>query len=147
MNNKKCRLFLLICLAFFVLSVILIISGIISSYNHIKTRDPYDPYIANQDFAYVLAVVQLLILPILLVELSFIRSVYKIIKHRPRGWVKVCYIISSLLTFLAVVFQWLLLLGLINFEQDIELRILEFTEWPVIIVTFLLGSISIKHRD
>ncbi len=83
-------------------------------------------------------------------ELSFIRSVYKMLKHKPKKWVRMCYIISASLAFLAVVFYCLAILKIFNFVSpnghnytgDIYL----FTFWPSFIVSFVLGSIPIGHN-
>ncbi len=101
MNNKKSRLFLWVSLAFFVLSVVAIIVCIIVSYYHIKADFPNDPDMIMNEFAFSLFVSMLIIFPVFAVELSFIRSVYKLIKNEPKGYVKVCYIISSVLAFIA----------------------------------------------
>ena len=84
--------------------------------------------------------------PFLGSELSLIRSVYKILKHNLNGSVKVCYVISSVLAFLAVVLQCLVSAGLINFGdvesgQNFTVYILLFTEWPLFVSSFILGSI------
>ncbi len=41
-----------------------------------------------------------------------IRSVYKMLKQKPKKWIKICYIISASLAFLAVAFS-----NLIDNEQ------------------------------
>ena len=39
--------------------------------------------------------------PVLGAELSFIRSVYKMLKHKPRKWVGICYLVSASLAALS----------------------------------------------
>ena len=84
-------------------------------------------------------------------ELSFIRSVYKILKYKPNKWIRICYIISAFLAFLAGVFYCLATFKIFNFVSvnghdytgDIHL----FTLWPSFIVSFALGSIPIRHAQ
>ncbi len=150
MNNKKCRLFLWVSFAFFTLSLIAIISSIIVSYYKVKIDFPYDPAMVMNEFGFALIVVMWIIIPFLGVELSFIRSVYKMLKHKPKGFVKICYMISSLLALLAFAFYCLTSIGLIPFDEIMEtpnptFTILFFTEWPSFILSLILGSIPIKH--
>lgn len=83
-------------------------------------------------------------------ELSFIRSVYKILKHKPKKWLRICYIISASLAFLAVAFYCLVILKMFNFVsadgRDYTGDIYLFTFWPSFIVSFVLGSIPIGHN-
>ena len=150
--NKKCRLFLWIGFTFFAFSVIAILLNIIATYHKIQTDFPHDNMRVMNEFGFVLVVVTFIIIPFFAVQLSFIRSVYKILKCEPKGYVKICYIVSSVLAFLAVVFQCLVSVGLINFEnvetgQNFTAYILFFTELPAFIVSFALGSIHEKHNN
>ena len=72
------------------------------------------------------------ILGVLGLELSFIRSVYKILKHEPDGGTKWCYVISALIAVLAV--------ALFTVSVDIYL----LTMAPLFIASFILGSVHIK---
>lgn len=151
MNNKKSKLFLRISLAFFALSVIAVIICIIVSYGRIKTDFPNDPDRVVEEFIWLLFCNMILVFPIFAVELSCIRSVYKILKHEPKGLVKICYLISAILSFSAFVLQCLIFTGLINFvlesgDTSIRDTLLLLTEWPVFIVSFALGSVH-KKRD
>ena len=83
-------------------------------------------------------------------EISFIRSVYKMLKYKPNKWVRICYIISASLAVLSVAFYCLAVLKIFNFVSanghnytgDIYL----FVFWPSFIVSFVLGSIPIRHN-
>ena len=84
-------------------------------------------------------------------ELSFIRSVYKMLKYKPSNkWVRVCYIISAFLAVLSVAFYCLAILKTFNFVsangRDYTGDIYLFTLWPSFIVSFVLGSIPIGHN-
>ena len=145
MNNKKCRLFLWISLIVFACSVIVVLGCFIESYNQIKT----DPDTLTGDFFLVLLFGIAMVAPILALELSCIRSAYKILKHAPKGAIKMCYMISAILAFLTFVFQWLILFGVIRFDhveyEFISRDILLFVGWPVFILSFVLGSICKKQ--
>lgn len=83
-------------------------------------------------------------------ELSFIRSVYKILKYKPNKWGRICYIISASLAVAAVAFYCLVFLNVLNFESANGGRvytggILFFALWPSFIVSFVLGSVPIGH--
>ena len=150
MKNKKWRIFLLVSFAFFAISVIAVISSIIVSYYEIKADFPNDNIRVINEFGYGLIIALALIFPFLGSELSGIRSVYKILKYEPRGLVKICYIISSLSAFFAVVFFYIASFGLISFVEDggynYTATVLLFTEWPTFVLSFVLGSISHKTR-
>ena len=81
-------------------------------------------------------------------ELSFIRSVYKMLKHKPKKWGRLCYLISALLAFLSVAFYCLVALKIFNFVsasgRDYTGDIYLFTFWPSFLVSFALGSVTVK---
>ena len=151
MNNKKSRLFLWIGLALFAISVIAVIASIIASYYEIKADFPDDDIRVMNEFGFGLFIASLLVFPFLGSELSCIRSIYKLLKYKTHGCVKVCYIVSSLLAFLAVVFFCLSSFGWIQFVQEgghnRTAEVLLFILWPVLIASFILGSIPVKHAD
>ena len=82
-------------------------------------------------------------------ELSFIRSVYKILKFKPNKWVRVCYIISAFMAVITIVFYCLVILKAFNFVsangRDYIGDICLFTLWPSFILSFVLGSIPNGH--
>lgn len=94
----------------------------------------------------------LLGIPSLLSELSCIRSVYRILKYQPRDTVRIRLLISAILSFFAFVFQVLMFVGVLDFTKDsgslkLQETVLLLTGWPVVIVTFVLGSIPIKQNN
>ena len=89
-------------------------------------------------FAYVLFGI-----PALLLELSGIRSVYRILKYQPRGAVKICLLIAAILSFSAFLFQALMFTGVLDFTQDsgslkLQQTVLLLTGLPVVLVSFVL---------
>ena len=150
MNNKKARLFLRIGLVIFALSVIGLLICIIRSYYLLEARFPNDPDIVRNEFLFSLGMGIFILYPTLAIELSCIRSVYKILKYQPKKIAKICYWISVVLSVSTLVFQCLILVivnispgtSLDNYAVDIFL----LTGWPVFILSFVLGSIPIKHQ-
>ena len=150
--QKKSKLFLWISFVFFSLSVIAILLNLISSFYEIKSAFPNDDLQVMNEFGLTLILAIVLMCPFLGSELSLIRSVYKILKHNPNGSVKVCYAISSVLAFFSVALQCLVSAGLINFGnvesgQNFTVYILLFTEWPLFVLSFILGSIRHKRTE
>ena len=84
-------------------------------------------------------------------ELSFVRSVYKMLKHKPRKWTEICYLASAVLAFLSVAFYCLVVLNVFDFAsasgRDYTGDIYLLTFWPSFIVSFALGSIPVKKND
>lgn len=99
----------------------------------------------NDTFAYVV-----LVGPSLLVELSCIRSIYRILKYEPKGIVRICWLLSAVLSFSAFVFQILVFTGVVDLlEGRTNVALLGYslllTGIPVAIVSFLLCSIHKKQ--
>lgn len=154
-TNKRIRLFLWIGLTIFVFLVIAYIVESITSYNIAQNiaqnglpnglpTDPTHPVM--KDFLLATVISLGLFYPFLGAELSLIRSVYKILKHKPKGYVKICYIISSVLAFLSIVFPLLYRARLIKFVNhksgvDNTISIILLIVWLAFVLSFVLGSI------
>ncbi len=151
MKNKKGRVFLLVSFAFLGASVVAVISSIIVSYYEIKADFPDDNIRVMNEFGYGLIIALVLIFPFLGSEVCGIRSAYKILRYEPRASVKICYTISSVLAFFAVVFYYTASFGLIRFVEDggynYTATVLLYTEWPLFILSFILGSIRHKRIE
>lgn len=150
MKNKRHGLFLWASFTLFALSVIVVILNMIVSYYKVKTEFPTDDMRITDELVAIVLISVWIIIPSLASELSCIRSVYKILKYEPTGYVKLCYIISASLAFLSFSFQWLIFVGLINLEairpgENFTAHVLLFTQWPSFILSFVLGSIPIGH--
>lgn len=90
--------------------------------------------------------------PCLAIELSCIRSIYRILEYRPRGRIKACCVISAILAFSAVVVQVLIFVGALDFTTDsgslrLQETVLLLTGWPVFIVTYKLAKIPTQHNN
>lgn len=150
MKVKKHTIFLFISLAVFVVSAVIVViyfceakadlDSILSENNDTQFRTG-----AEESFFWGIFFAG----SILGTELSFIRSVYKILKYKPNKWVGICYIISAFLAVLAVLFYCFAVFGKFNFVsadgRDYTGDIYLFTFWPAFIVSFALGSLPIKH--
>ena len=83
-------------------------------------------------------------------ELSFIRSVYKMLKHKPRKWIGICYLVSVVLAVLSVAFYCLVVLEVFNFAsasgRDYTGDVYLLTFWPSFLVSFALGSLPVKQN-
>lgn len=147
MKKHKATIFLLISLSALALLAISVIVDMILEYYQIQSDFANDVRMANDLTASLVVVAVFFIIPIFAVGFSCIRSVYKILRYEPSGIVKMCYLLSAIISFLAFILQLFWLIGLVDFKTGIKEIVLFLTEWPIFIISFLLGSISIKHRD
>ena len=156
MNNKKAKIFLLVGLICFVLIAIVIIISI-GLANYREEQSLANPP-SRPEFGGIIMYIAIciIIIPGLATMLSGIRSTYKLLKYKPQGKVKICYVISASLAFLSLVSVGLCGIGLIianeinilrrlyNFIPSTE--ILFGTLWPSFIISFILGSIPVKRK-
>ena len=84
-------------------------------------------------------------------ELSFIRSVYKMLKHKPRKLVGICYWGSAFFAFLSIAFYCLVVLKVFNFAsasgRDYTGDVYLLTFWPWFLISFALGSLPVRQSD
>ena len=147
MNNKKAKIFLCVGLICFLLTTIGVIIDNKLEYDRIQEAYANDWYEIKIQNGMRLLMLCWVIIPGLLVELSGIRSTYKLLKYKPKGDVKICYLISASLAFLAIAIVLLCFVGvLIINADDFFLEIMVITMWPSFIISFVLGSIPIKHK-
>ena len=108
MSKKAQAIFLSVSFTAFVLSVgICLILGN-RSYDNSRNNNSQ---IVKTEVALLEAFICLCVIPVLINELSWIRSTYKLLKYRPEQVKKVCYIISSSLSFFVITLFWALLIG------------------------------------
>ena len=147
MNNKKAKIFLCVGLICFLLTTIGVIIDNKLEYDRIQEAYANDWYELKFLNAMMLVMLYWVIIPGLLVELSGIRSTYKLLKYKPKGNVKICYLISASLAFLAIAVVLLCYIGaLIIKAGNFFLEIMLITMWPSFIISFVLGSIPVKHK-
>ena len=152
MNNKKLRIFLWISWTLFVLSITMLVISIAETYYNLKMVFPNDDLKLMNELVPSILVCALTMIPCIGSEVSFIRGGYKVLKFKPVGFVRICYIVSCSVAFIVTVFQWLVFCGLVDLEkigssENLEITVLLLIGWPIFIITFLLGSIPIKRQD
>lgn len=143
--NKKRKCVLAVGIAIFVLSIVAMILCFIRDVNEITI----DLRERTTIYVYYIFIVS----PILLEEIVLFRSVRRIFNADFMGFFKICCIVSASLVFCALVFQILVFTRVITADMlpdgptPASYRLLVtilLTEWPVIIVSFILGSFRKK---
>lgn len=155
MKAKKTSVFLWMSLSFFAFSLILFFVKIALLYYEFQTSSSTlspDDYI-RFEYNFVIELFSYIMfgIPALLLELSCIRSAYRILKYNPHSTSRICLLISAILSFSAFVFQALMFAGVLDFTQDsgsikLQETVLLLTGWPVVIISFVLG-INRKKQD
>ena len=149
MRQKRCRLFLLISFLVFLFSILILLTGGIGEYMQIQTDFADNRFRAKQELLANAIFALIILIPGIALELSFIRSVYKMLKHEPKGIIKACYITSALLALFLVVFLCLIFARMAFFPkvggENNTLDLLILMGWPSFLLSFILGSIPIKH--
>ena len=158
MNNKKAKIFLRVGLICFVLIAIVIIISIgLANYREEQSlaNAPNRPEFGGIIMYIAICII---IIPGLATMLSGIRSTYKLLKYKPQGKVKICYLISASLAFFALAIVGLCHLGLIIIDEiniPILRRLYNFiptteilfgTLLPSFMISFILGSIPVKRK-
>ena len=158
MNNKKAKIFLRVGLICFVLIAIVIIISIgLANYREEQSlaNAPSRPEFGGIIMYIAICII---IIPGLATMLSGIRSTYKLLKYKPQGKVKICYVISASVAFFALAIVGLCHLGLIIIDEiniPILRRLYNFiptteilfgTLLPSFIISFILGSIPVKRK-
>lgn len=145
MNKRKTLVlsigFALIALTCIILVVFLILDII---------REPIDPLGKKLIFPLYF----FFAFPIILEELSLLRSVYKILNFNPNTLAKICYIISVVIASSALVFQLLVYTKVITHDifpdgptaQAYLSEMLLLIEWSAVLVSFALGSIKSGNK-
>ena len=147
MNNKKAKIFLCVGLICFVLiAIVIIISIRLVNYSEELSlaNGPSRPEFGG---IIMYIAIYIIIIPGLATMLSGIRSTYKLLKYKPKGDVKICYLISASLAFLAIAVVLLCYIGgLIIIVSNFFISMMIITMWPSFIISFVLGSIPIKRK-
>ena len=150
MCNRKSRVFLGVSLVLFAASVVEELIRIIGAYRRCAAEIANDSEMMLTLQVDVTGTVVFMIVPMVLFELSFIRSCYKLLKKQPQGAAKVCWILSAVLAFLMFLLLWLQLHGIVALDQ-LKTKI-SFTSalllfvFPILLVSLILGSIPMKEK-
>ena len=150
MRNKKTKLFLCVSLIVVAIYLIAVIISIFMAYYDVKAYYANDSALASMGFTFGLAICLFVEFAVLGNALSCIRSVYKMLKYEPYGSVKILYTVSSILAFAAFALACISALGWIDYVDtngyDHSSTVLIASEWPIFIVSFILGCIPIKSK-
>ena len=150
MCNRKSRVFLGVSLVLFVASVVEELIRLISVYHMLEAEYANDSRMMLEIQYGATVAVLVVFTPMFLLELSFIRSCYKLLKNQPQGATKVCWILSAILAFPMFLLPWLQYHGIIDLNR-IENEI-PFADamllfgFPILLVTWILGSIPMKEK-
>ena len=151
-EKQKAHNILMISLAVFVASVIVVAiyyGKAITELNRLlsKVTDTQERYGLEAGLFWSI----FFTVPVLGAELSFIRSVYKMLKHKPRKLVGICYWGSAFFAFLCIAFYCLVILKVFNFAsvsgRDYTADVYLLTFWPCFLISFALGSLPVKQND
>ena len=150
MCNRKSRVFLGVSLVLFAASVVEELIRIIGAYRWCAAEIANDSEMMLTLQVDVTGTVVFMIVPMVLFELSFIRSCYKLLKKQPQGAAKVCWILSAVLAFLMFLLLWLQLHGIVALDQ-LKTKIsfisaLLLFVFPILLVTWIFGSIPMKEK-
>ena len=152
MKSKKHAIFLLISFALFVASVIAVIVYFCEAkaeLDRILSENADTQFRFGSEMSLFWSM--FFTVAVLGSELSFVRSVYKMLKHKMRRRIGICYLASAVLAFLSIAFYCLIVLKVFNFVsasgRDYTGDIYLLTFWPSFLVSFTLGSVPIKQND
>ena len=152
MKSKKHVIFLMISIALFVASVIAVIVYFCEAkaeLDRILSENTDTQFRFGLEMS--LSFSMFFTIAVLGSELSFVRSVYKMLKHKPRRWIGICLLVSAILAFSSVAFYCLVVLKVFNFvsasgrDYTGDIYLLAF--WPSFLVSFVLGSVPVKQND
>ena len=151
MKSKKHTMFLMISIALFVASVIAVIVYFCEAkaeLDRILSENTDTQFRFGLEMSLFFSM--FFTIAVLGAELSFVRSVYKMLKHKPRKWIGICYLVSAVLAVLSVAFYCLVVLKVFNFAsasgRDYTGDVYLLTFWPSFLVSFALGSLPIKQN-
>ena len=150
MCNRKSRVFLGVSLVLFVASVVEELIRAIREYHMLEAEYGNDSRMMLEVQYGTTVAVLVVFVPMFLLELSFIRSCYKLLKNQPHGAAKVCWILSAILAISMFLLPWLQDHGIINLnriENGIPLAdAMLLFGFPLLLVSLILGSIPMKEK-
>ena len=150
MCNRKSRVFLGVSLALFAASVVEVLIRAIREYHVLEAECGNDSRMMLEVQYGTTVAVLVVFVPMFLLELSFIRSCYKLLKNQPHGAAKVCWILSAILAFSMFLLPWLQFHGIVDLNRiengipfDDAMLLFGF---PLLLVSLILGSIPMKEK-
>ncbi len=150
MCNRKSRVFLGVSLVLFAASVVEELIRIIGEYRLYEAKFANDSRMMLEIQYGTTVAVLVVFVPMFLLELSFIRSCYKLLKNQPHGAAKVCWILSAILAIPMFLLPWLQFHGIVDLNQlkiDIDIYdVMLLFGFPLLLVSLILGSIPMKEK-
>lgn len=150
MCNRKSRVFLGVSLVLFAASVVEVLIRAIREYHMLEAEYGNDSRMMLEVQYGTTVAVLVVFVPMFLLELSFIRSCYKLLKNQPHGAAKVCWILSAILAFSMFLLPWLQFHGIVDLNQlkiDIDIYdMMLLFGFPLLLVSLILGSIPMKEK-
>ena len=150
MCNRKSRVFLGVSLVLFAASVVEVLIRAIREYHMLEAEYGNDSRMMLEVQYGTTVAVLVVFIPMFLLELSFIRSCYKLLKNQPHGAAKVCWILSAILAFSMFLLPWLQFHGIVDLNQlkiDIDIYdMMLLFGFPLLLVSLILGSIPMKEK-
>ena len=150
--SKKCaKIFLWVSLSLMLLSIVPIIITVIMSYRHTQIYFAHDARMLAFELSDLFLSVFFFAPPLFAIELSWVRSTYKLLRYKLEGRAKVCCIISSIISFLIAMLQWLVFTSCLDLDDygttgSLAKFIILMAGWPVAILSFILSSIRSKEE-
>ena len=149
---KKHQIFLLVTLSLLLLSIIVIFILIIKTYFYYQAN--YPEYLNDPDltkfggFNFDLNIfLTIYIIPIYAVSLTFIISVYKLLKHNLKGVTKVCYIVSTSIAILTLILFMICIIKGMNNLSTGAIYMLLITGYPINLYSLILVCLPIKPEN
>ncbi len=143
MCNRKSRVFLGVSLVLFAASVVEELIRVIGEYRLYEAKFANDSRMMLEIQVGMTGAVVFILVPMFLLELSFIRSCYKLLKNQPHGAAKVCWILSAILAIPMFLLPWLEAHGIINLnriENGIPLAdAMLLFGFPLLLVSLIFG--------
>ena len=148
MKLKKHTLFFIISFTIFVISVIagiIFYGNIIVEMERLIAESNDTQYRFGMEMSIIFTL--FFVFAVYAAGLSFIRSVYKILKYKIKGGMFICYVISAIMCLLAIalyctieIFNISLVVDGRAYLGDVYLFVL----WPSFIISFILGSLPVR---
>jgi len=150
--NKRKKLTLIIGFTIILITFVIIFASFV--YYYVETKEPENPYLDEQRFLY--PVYFFLMLPIILHELSLLRSVHKLINFTPGTVAKICLVVSVVISTVVLAFYLLSYAGIITKEEIFTksstpgndfVLLWGFLGWPLFWVSFAFGSAICSRKE
>ena len=155
--NKRKKLTLIIGFTVILITFVIVFASFV--YYYVETKEPENPYLDEQRFLY--PVYFFLMLPIILHELSLLRSAHKLINFTPGTVAKICLVVSIVISTAALAFYLLECTGIITqdifpgaerpggaaSQQGSFILLWFFLGWPLFWVSFAFGSAICSRKE